>query len=68
MTHPFATGQRCPITGAVLIYQSVSDRLARVRTFDRAQCEAALALPELQKTVAAAVRRRLKFLAKENAQ
>jgi hypothetical protein len=38
------------------------DRIRRVKHFDRAQCLAALALPDLQKTVARAVQRRLRLL------
>lgn len=38
------------------------DRIRRVKHFDRAQCLAALALPDLQKTVARAVERRLRQL------
>jgi hypothetical protein len=38
------------------------DRIRRVKHFDRAQCLAALALPDLQKTVVHAVQRRLRQL------
>lgn len=36
------------------------DRIRRVKHFDRAQCLAALALPDLQKTVTRAIERRLR--------
>ncbi len=38
------------------------DRIRRVKHFDRAQCLAALALPDLQKTVSRAIERRLRQL------
>jgi hypothetical protein len=38
------------------------DRIARVREFDQAQCEAALRLDDLQRTVERAVRVRLRAL------
>lgn len=39
---------------------TADDRISRVRHFDRRQCLAALALPDLQKTVSRAVERRLR--------
>jgi len=44
---------------------TVDDRIAAVRRFDRAQCQAALALPGLQKTVARAVHTRLRQIERE---
>lgn len=46
---------------------TVEDRIRAVRAFDLAQCEAALAMEGrgLQKTVAQAVRRRMRELRKE---
>lgn len=43
-------------------HMTVDDRIAAVRRFTREQCQAALALPGLQKTVARAVRSRLRQL------
>lgn len=42
-------------------YCTTDDRTRAVSWFDRAQCEAALKLPDLQKTVAAALQRRLRY-------
>lgn len=44
-----------------------TDRIARVRHFDRKQCLAALALPDLQKTVARAIERRLRQIGRAQA-
>jgi hypothetical protein len=44
---------------------AAEDRLYRVKTFDLAQCRAALKIPRLQKTVVAAILRRMKRLEKE---
>ncbi|HRL98088.1 MAG TPA: hypothetical protein PLE22_01440 [Acidovorax sp.] len=41
--------------GVQTYYCTAEDRIRLVAWFDRAQCEAALKLPDLQKTVAAAV-------------
>lgn len=38
------------------------DRISCVKKFDRAQCDAALLMPDLQKTVEQAVRRRIRQL------
>ncbi len=40
------------------------DRITRVKRFDRTQCQAALALPDLQKTVQAAICKRMRQLEK----
>lgn len=54
--------------GTVQTYTSnAEDRIARVKTFDRKQCLAALALPDLQKTVAHAIERRLRQIGRESA-
>ena len=47
--------------GMQTYYCTVEDRVRAVAWFDRARCEAALALPDIQKTVAAAVQRRLRY-------
>ncbi|MCC7484578.1 MAG: hypothetical protein IT529_06270 [Burkholderiales bacterium] len=39
-----------------------ASRIERVRSFTRAQCQAALTVPGLQKTVCAAIERRLREL------
>lgn len=59
--NPFETGQVTP-RGIRLQYSSADERIARVREFTADQCRAALALPDLQKTVRAAIERRLKKL------
>ena len=46
---------------------AADDRLSCVRGFDLAQCLAALALPDLQKTVRMAVERRQRALRRETA-
>lgn len=57
-TNPFKAG----IHAGVQTFHCVAeDRIRLVAWFDRAQCEAALKLPGLQKTVAAAVQRRLRY-------
>ena len=54
--NPFKAG----VHSGVQTYHCVAeDRIRAAAWFDRAQCEAALKLPGLQKTVAAAVQRRL---------
>ena len=45
-------------------HQTAEDRIRAVLDFDRAACTAALLLPDLQKTVATAVQRRLRYLDK----
>lgn len=50
--------------GTQLYHQTAEDRICAAASFDRAQCEAALQLPNLQKTVATAVQRRLRYLEK----
>lgn len=57
--NPFAAGVYC---GHQTYVTSVDERVAWARTFDRAQCEAALRLPDLQKTVLRAVQIRLRAL------
>ncbi|MCD6663482.1 MAG: hypothetical protein LT082_08790 [Comamonas sp.] len=44
---------------------TVEDRIAAVRRFTSEQCQAALALPNLQKTVARAVHSRLRQLERD---
>lgn len=62
--HPFAAS----VYGSHQTYHlTVDDRIAAVRNFDRAQCQAALALPDLQKTVARAVHARLRRLDRDAA-
>ena len=63
MSNPFETGQVTP-SGIRLEDCGAVDRIARVKTFDSDQCRAALALPDLQKTVIEAVERRLRALEK----
>ena len=59
--NPFKAG----VHGGTQTYYGVAeDRIRAVAWFDRAQCEAALKLPGLQKTVAAAVQRRLRYVDK----
>lgn len=50
--------------GIQTYYGTAEDRIHCVSRFTRAECEAALQLPGLQKTVAAAVQRRLRHLDK----
>jgi ParB family chromosome partitioning protein len=45
---------------------SAEDRIDAVRKFNAAECEAALVLPDLQKTVKTAIERRIRELGKEN--
>lgn len=54
--------------GHDLYHITATDRLARVKTFDLAQCRAALAQPHLQKTVRAAIERRQRALQRRIAQ
>lgn len=60
-TNPFKAGEH---NGMETYYVTVDDRICRVASFDRAQCKAALQVPHLQKTVAAAVQRRMRHLDK----
>lgn len=55
--NPFFAGES---GGRKTYVMTVDDRMSRVRHFDRKQCLAALALPDLQKTVSRAVERRLR--------
>ena len=58
--NPFETGQ---VYGRIrLQHLDAQDRITCVKEFDFAQCRAALALPDLQKTVLEAVERRLRVL------
>lgn len=50
--------------GVQTYYGTADDRVRMVAMFDRAQCEAALQLPQLQKTVTTAVQQRLRYLDK----
>ena len=62
---PFFFGRQ----GRHLTYDTdVASRLSRVPGFDRDQCRAALEIAGLQKTVRIAVERRLRALAKADAQ
>ena len=61
--NPFETGQI--YNGHRLQHCGVDDRIACVKEFDFAQCRAALALPDLQKTVLEAVERRLRVLRRD---
>ena len=53
--------------GHATYHMGVDDRLSCVRGFDLAQCLAALALPDLQKTVRSAIERRQRALQRETA-
>ncbi|CAM3350632.1 hypothetical protein [Paracidovorax anthurii] len=61
MDNPFKAGIHA---GVQTYYGTVEDRVNAVARFDRSQCEAALQVPALQKTVAAAVQRRIRWLDK----
>lgn len=56
--NPFKAGS----SAYVAYYATVEDRIPAVARFDRAQCEAALKLPDLQKTVERALHARLRHL------
>ncbi|GKS85571.1 hypothetical protein AVMA1855_15485 [Acidovorax sp. SUPP1855] len=57
--NPFKAG----VYGGVPTYHvTADDRLRLVSSFERAQCDAALLVPGLQKTVASAVHRRIRHL------
>lgn len=60
-TNPFKAGI---YSGTQLYHLSVEERIRVVKDFDRTACNAALLLPNLQKTVATAVQRRLRYLDK----
>lgn len=57
--NPFYTGS---FNGRAFYDVSAEDRIQRVRTFDLEQCEQALAVEDLQKSVAQALQRRLRQL------
>lgn len=59
--NPFLTNIR-GFDGQRLDAGTAGDRAAMVPGFSRTECEAALAIPGLQATVRAAVRRQLRFL------
>lgn len=59
MDNPFKAGIHA---GTQTYYGTVEDRVNAVARFDCPQCDAALKLPGLQKTVEVAVRRRLRYL------
>jgi hypothetical protein len=60
--HIFAAGN---YGGVQTYHQTVADRIHCVRTANRAQCQEALTLPGLQRTVEDAIRARLRKLDKE---
>lgn len=64
--HPFAAGSYTLGDGRVVHTQhtAVLDRIRAVSDFTAEQCAAALALPDLQKTVRAAIERRQRVLAR----
>jgi hypothetical protein len=59
--HPFAVSPK-----SAWIHCDVESRLALVRTFNKEQCNAALALTDMQKTVRVACERRLRKLEKNS--
>jgi len=59
--NPFNAGSH---NGLQFYHLTAEDRASAVAWFDRAQCEAALKLPNLQKTVVVAVQRRLRHFDK----
>ena len=61
-TNPFFAGT---YLGRAMYALAADDRLRRVAEFDKSQCEAALLVPGLQKTVRTAIERRLRALAKQ---
>lgn len=61
---PFQRGTN-PHTGEPMGVVSTDDRRQMVRGFTREQCEEALQLPGLQRTVRQAVERRLRLLQRE---
>lgn len=62
--NPFEHGSN-PVTGRPFVAQTLEDRRAMVRKFDRAQCKAAMKLPGLQLGVIHALERRLREIAKQ---
>lgn len=60
--NPFETSQT--YNGHRLQICDGQDRILCVKGFDADQCRAALALPDLQKTVRSAIERRLRALAR----
>lgn len=59
--NPFRAGV---YNGVQMYHQTAEDRVRAVADFSRAECEAALQVPNLQKTVVTAVKRRLRLLDK----
>ncbi|GKT19760.1 hypothetical protein AVHY2522_23665 [Acidovorax sp. SUPP2522] len=57
--NPFKAGA---YDGVPTYHVTADDRLRLVGSFERAQCDAALLVPGLQKTVASAVHRRIRHL------
>jgi hypothetical protein len=64
MSNPFKAGT---YNGHATYHQGVVDRIHCVRTFDHAQCQEALTLPGLQRTVEDAIHARLRVLDREEA-
>jgi hypothetical protein len=64
--NPFETGDTITVGGRPIRAQIVSadDRIRAVAGFNSDQCTAALALPDLQKTVRTAVERRQRAVAR----
>ena len=65
--NPFVTGIN-PMTGGQLMHCTAEDRIRAVRRFNRDQCMQAMQIKGLQKTVIAAVARRLRQLEPEPGQ
>lgn len=61
-SNPFQAGHE---DGTPMYYASVDDRIHAVKSFTREQCEAALQVQYLQKTVEKAVRARMRKLERE---
>ena len=59
LEHPFKGPN---YSGHQTYVMTANDRITRVKSFDRMQCLAALAMPNLQATVTKAVERRLRQL------
>ena len=60
--HPFYSGT---YNGHDCYCMTVDDRINRVAAFDLPACRAALALPSLQRTVKAAIERRMRKLERQ---
>ena len=60
-TNPF---KAAVYNGVQMYHQTAEDRVRAVTDFSRSDCEAALQVPHLQKTVVAAVQRRLRYFGK----